>query len=305
MNAAEYLEDPVNEIVSSPRKLSAKLEEYAVVMREKIKSRIIKTSHDGIGIFIGDIHGDLETLKKILRRVDLASLEAGDTMMVFLGDYIDRGPEQLESLITVLELWALYPEKVVMLRGNHEPLAGVSPYPHDFPRELIDRFGYEAGNDLYSKARDLFDRLPFVALINSNLVAVHGGLPTSTYKKTDKIEEYLLGERGGNFDVLVELLWNDPIDEPLVRMPSPRGAGYLWGTTLTDWVKSAFGIKLVVRGHEPAELGYKFNHGGSVLTLFSRLGPPYFNQAAAIAVFDFSSEEWMSKIPSYIQFINY
>ena len=43
---------------------------------------------------------------------------------------------------------------------------------------------------------------------------------------------------------------------------------------------------MIVRGHEPAYSGYKWNHDGRVLTLFSRIGPPYMNPARAVARVD-------------------
>jgi protein phosphatase len=40
-------------------------------------------------------------------------------------------------------------------------------------------------------------------------------------------------------------------------------------------------VKVLIRGHEPSEEGYKINHNGRVLTLFSRKGEPYYNTQAA------------------------
>jgi protein phosphatase len=37
----------------------------------------------------------------------------------------------------------------------------------------------------------------------------------------------------------------------------------------------------LIRGHEPCEEGFKLNHDGKVLTLFSRKGSPYFNAYGA------------------------
>jgi protein phosphatase len=45
---------------------------------------------------------------------------------------------------------------------------------------------------------------------------------------------------------------------------------------------------VLIRGHEPSEEGYKINHNGKVLTLFSRKGEPYFNAQAAYLQLDFS-----------------
>ncbi len=70
-------------------------------------------------IVIGDIHGELEALDRLLDR--LPSLDAQDTM-VFLGDYVDRGPDSRGVVDRVRALSEKAPHKVVALRGNHEDL---------------------------------------------------------------------------------------------------------------------------------------------------------------------------------------
>jgi len=66
---------------------------------------------------IGDIHGDLAALNKLFTR--LPTLVADDTV-VFLGDYVDRGPDSAGVVARIRELEATCPAKVVALRGNHE-----------------------------------------------------------------------------------------------------------------------------------------------------------------------------------------
>jgi serine/threonine protein phosphatase 1 len=66
---------------------------------------------------IGDIHGDLAALGKLFER--LPELVAEDTI-VFLGDYIDRGPDSAGVVAWVRDLTNRIPSKVVCLRGNHE-----------------------------------------------------------------------------------------------------------------------------------------------------------------------------------------
>ena len=66
---------------------------------------------------IGDIHGDVVALQTVLMR--LPPLDAEDTI-VFLGDYLDRGPRSKQVIETVREVQAKAPAKVVALRGNHE-----------------------------------------------------------------------------------------------------------------------------------------------------------------------------------------
>jgi serine/threonine protein phosphatase 1 len=66
---------------------------------------------------IGDIHGDLAALEKLMPC--LPDLTSEDTL-VFLGDYIDRGPKSAEVVEYVRTLPDRTPAKVVWLRGNHE-----------------------------------------------------------------------------------------------------------------------------------------------------------------------------------------
>ena len=66
---------------------------------------------------IGDVHGDIVALKTLLAR--LPTLDDLDTL-VFLGDYIDRGPRSKDVIEFVREVQQRAPMKVVTLRGNHE-----------------------------------------------------------------------------------------------------------------------------------------------------------------------------------------
>jgi serine/threonine protein phosphatase 1 len=65
---------------------------------------------------IGDIHGCLDRLRKLLAVIDVDW--AADTV-VFMGDYIDRGPASKEVVDAVLEMRGKH-ERVVCLMGNHE-----------------------------------------------------------------------------------------------------------------------------------------------------------------------------------------
>jgi serine/threonine protein phosphatase 1 len=71
----------------------------------------------GRTIAIGDIHGDIDHLERLL--VKLPHLEPIDTI-VFLGDFVDRGPKSAEVVARVRALQKDSLAKVVTLRGNHE-----------------------------------------------------------------------------------------------------------------------------------------------------------------------------------------
>ena len=66
---------------------------------------------------IGDIHGELEHVVRLLG--GLPTLDDGDTLL-FVGDYLDRGPRSAEVVALVRALPRRTPARVVALRGNHE-----------------------------------------------------------------------------------------------------------------------------------------------------------------------------------------
>ncbi|WP_456371147.1 metallophosphoesterase family protein [Thermodesulfatator atlanticus] len=66
---------------------------------------------------IGDIHGCLFALESLLEKLPISW---GEDFLIFLGDYLDRGPDPRKVLETIMELKETYPEKVIPLVGNHE-----------------------------------------------------------------------------------------------------------------------------------------------------------------------------------------
>lgn len=71
---------------------------------------------------VGDIHGSLHKLKALV--ADCRKHADGrDMLLVFLGDYIDRGPDSAGVIRLVLTLQSEMPERVIALKGNHEAWA--------------------------------------------------------------------------------------------------------------------------------------------------------------------------------------
>jgi len=234
---------------------------------------------------VGDIHGDFNTLSKILMEEGLIDHVNKGGHIIFLGDYIDRGYRQIEVFITIALLKIYYKDRVIILRGNHEGPQHLLPYPHDYPYVLRFRYGVK-GDDLYKISREIFDLMPYAAYREKSLIFLHGGVPVfSTLSCEEKDLKCILDADDPYSRVLEEILWNDPLrhDPEIEYEPSPRGAGFLWGIKVTKEFLRKIGVKGVVRGHEPAWSGYMFDHENKVLTLFSRTGDPYYNAYAAIA----------------------
>lgn len=68
-------------------------------------------------LVVGDIHGEILALERVLSQ--FPSLDEQDTV-VFLGDYLDRGPDSAAVISRLRNLSHVLPAQVVCLRGNHE-----------------------------------------------------------------------------------------------------------------------------------------------------------------------------------------
>src|SRR6202034_438920 len=83
---------------------------------------------------IGDIHGSLRKLRTLIARC-WRHADGRSATFVFLGDYIDRGPESAGVIRYLIDLQSSLPNRVVTLMGNHEALAlavidGATPERH-------------------------------------------------------------------------------------------------------------------------------------------------------------------------------
>jgi len=243
--------------------------------------KYIKLDCNCKAVFIGDVHGDFYTLLDILERTDAFNVLRNGGYIVFLGDYVDRGEEQIRTLALVALLKTSWRDRVVLLRGNHEPPPHLVPSPHDFPYRLIELFGPSNAEQLYTSLQKVFESLPLILYMPRRLVAFHGGPPVTRMLKYSNTEDIL---NVGKEDY-EEVLWSDPSEDiENYEFNFIRGAGLLWGSKVTEEFLKKVDAKIVIRGHEPCE-GYKLNHRGKVLTLFSMKGY-YGNQRAGALIID-------------------
>jgi len=243
-----------------------------------IRGKLVKVKPFGEALVIGDLHGDLESLIDILQQSNFLQRldQSSNALMFFLGDYGDRGTYSTEVYYTVLKLKLLHPAQIILMRGNHEGPEDLKPSPHDLPLKLQARFG-ERGGEVYARLRELFSQLYTVTLVEDSCLMIHGGLPAHAASLEDLACAHATHPETS---FLEEMLWSDP-NEMAEVCSSPRGAGILFSENITKRMLEMFGVNFLIRGHESCPEGFKFDHGGKVLTLFSRKGPPYFNKRGA------------------------
>ena len=253
--------------------------ESGKIEKMTMEDRLVRLKPKGEAVVIGDLHGDLKSLTTILENSNVVSKMASDKeeVIIFLGDYGDRGAYPAEVYYIVLQLKLVFPEQVALLRGNHEGPEDLMASPHDLPLQFQARFkqNYRAA---YSKVRELFGYLYNAVLVEESYLLVHGGLSPEIANAQDLAHAH---RKHPERAFLEDLLWSDPHDRVQDVLHSPRGAGKLFGKNVTETVLRKLGVNVLIRGHEPCAEGFKLNHDGKVLTLFSRKGAPYFNAHGA------------------------
>lgn len=83
---------------------------------------------------IGDIHGAASLLEQLLEKIDADAGGLDDAQLIFLGDYVDRGPDSKGVINRLIQLGADYPQ-TVFLKGNHE--AVMQDFLND-PDEMLE-----------------------------------------------------------------------------------------------------------------------------------------------------------------------
>jgi protein phosphatase len=247
----------------------------------RITGKLVTLPRGKETVIVGDLHGDLLSLNKILGETRLERrLERGEVVLIVLGDYIDRGRQQVEVLTKLLQLLARHSDSVLLLRGNHEGPSDLVASPHDFPEKLKKKFG-TGWKPIYDCYRELFNELYTACIIENEALLVHGGIPTEA-KTIEDIS--MANTTHPETNHLEEVLWNDPSDLPGINI-SPRGSGKKFGTDIAYMFLETFGLKMLIRGHESFKDGYHF-YNDRVLTIHSCKLPYYRNRKLAFLDID-------------------
>lgn len=178
------------------------------------------------------------------KRTDL-----GCDTVIFLGDYIDRGYESLDVLEKVFSLKIAEPDKIILLRGNHE-LKETNRF-----EKLFEDLEYD--EDLFAAINDVFDKMPVGAVISDKIFCIHGGIPGPV-----RLSE--ITKEGA-----YPFVWNDPSEMDGIG-ESSRGLGMrTFGEDVFNEFLQINGLERMVRGHSVVEGGFKWWFGERLLSLWS------------------------------------
>lgn len=245
--------------------------------------------------FIGDLHSDCLSLKKILdTTVFFKSITNNEKKrLVFLGDYIDRGKSHLETIELILLLKYIFPNNIYLLRGNHDGgklVDGkvklcVGKNKGTIDSDYFPLYVYELSNSnkTFSKKivkgyLEFFDsmcNIGILSLNNLNILIVHGGIPRPSidsdiyYAYINTISDLTNLEILDHLDrtIIRNMLWSDPCEE-VDKVDLNQKRFKFHKEHFLEFI-DRLGLDLIIRGHEAEEEGFKAYFDNQLFTIFS------------------------------------
>ncbi|VEL31554.1 unnamed protein product [Protopolystoma xenopodis] len=198
----------------------------------------------------GDIHGQYYDL---LRLFEYGAFPP-ESNYLFLGDYVDRGKQSLETICLLLAYKIKYPENFFLLRGNHECAS-------------INRiYGKRRYNiKLWKTFTDCFNCLPIVAIIDEKIFCCHGGKPLLNHSSSglspdlqtmEQIRRIMRPTDVPEQGLLCDLLWSDPDKDVTGWGENDRGVSYTFGPEVVAKFLHKHDLDLICRAHQVRQLLY-------------------------------------------------
>ena len=224
----------------------------------------------------GDIHGQFYDLLRIFEILNYPP----NTNYLFLGDYVDRGKQSIESICLLLTYKIKYPTKVHLLRGNHE--SSVTNRIYGFYDECKRRYNVR----LWRNFTELFNYLPVAAKKKEKILCMHGGL-SPDLRNFSSINEISRPTDIPDTGLLCDLLWSDPDKDVLEFDENDRGVSVVFGEKIVQEFNRKNDLDLIIRAHQVVDDGYEFFAQRQLITIFS--APNYcgeFDNSAGIMIID-------------------
>jgi len=195
----------------------------------------------------GDIHGQFHDLLQLFN----VGGHIPEKSYIFMGDFVDRGCNSVETLTYLFLMKARYPSNITLIRGNHESRQITQVY--GFYDECHRKYGSAS---IWKACCDVFDCMNIAAVIDGRVLCVHGGLSplVNTLDKMRLIDRVQEIPHEGAF---CDLVWSDP-EEIDAWQISPRGAGWLFGAKVVNEFNHLNKLELICRAHQLVQEGYKY-----------------------------------------------
>ena len=258
-----HINNNLDEQIEQLRKCQYITEIEVKLLCEKAKELFIEESNvviiDAPITICGDIHGQFDDLTELF----VKGGKCPETNYLFMGDFVDRGFNSVETFLLLLALKVRYPDRITLIRGNHETRQITQVY--GFYDECMRKYG---SINVWRYCTEIFDYLPISAIIDEKIFCIHGGL-SPTIDTIDEIRNIDRKQEVPHDGAMCDLLWSDPDQDQKGFGISPRGAGYLFGEDVVNTFEEINKIDLIARAHQLVMEGYKMMFGGKLVTIWS------------------------------------
>lgn len=216
---------------------------------------------------VGDVHGQYTDL---IRMFEMCGFPPKANYL-FLGDYVDRGKQSLETILLLLCYKIKFPENFFLLRGNHECANVTRVYG------FYDECKRRCNVKIWKTFIDCFNTLPIAAIVAGKIFCVHGGL-SPALSHMDDIRNIARPTDVPDYGLLNDLLWSDPAEMEQDWEANERGVSYCFGKrVITDFL-AVHDFDLICRAHMVVEDGYEFFNDRVLVTVFSAPNVSYSSE---------------------------
>jgi serine/threonine-protein phosphatase 6 catalytic subunit len=254
----------IDKLISGLRKSPSQIvpERELKIICEQVRDIFLEESnvqpvHSPVSV-CGDIHGQFFDLLELFK----AGGEIPDKAYIFIGDFVDRGYNSVETFELFLLLKIRYPDRITLLRGNHESRGVTMAY--GFYDECEKKYG---NANAWKYCTDVMDYLPLAALIDNSILCVHGGISPrlKTIDQLRLVDRMMEIPSEGPFS---DLMWSDPDDIESFIL-NARGAGWIYGRRAVKDFNHINGLSLICRAHQVVREGYIFWFDQQLVTVWS------------------------------------
>ena len=188
---------------------------------------------------------------------------AADRPFLFNGDFVDRGTQSVEVLLTLYAWQQLLPGSVLLNRGNHEERS--VNVRNGFEHECAQKYD----GDMHERFVATFAWLPLGTVVNGKVLVVHGGVdddltlatleaaPRNEYVISEGLrnntrrgslmhpamlaQQAAQNEREERIRPITSVLWNDPMEDEGTCANDVRSIGLFFGPSVARRFELASG----------------------------------------------------------------
>ena len=149
----------------------------------------------------------------------------------------------METFLLLLALKVRYPDRITLIRGNHESRQITQVY--GFYDECVRKYG---STNPWKYCTESFDYLTLAATVDGSIFSVHGGLSPEV-RLLDQIRMIQRVQPIPHEGPFGDLVWSDP-DDIEGWAVTPRGAEWLFGLKPANHFNYLNNLDLIARAHQ-------------------------------------------------------